>query len=606
MNYLIGLIATISAFVSPLHQKDLERIQELNQRSEYFLNVNRDSVCHIAARVYRYEIDRFPKEKVKNLLMLGMCQKYGGGMDSAYALFTQAKFLAEELIMKKELGISHWYSGKVLFETNEVEKARPLYTKAEKILQDAAEFELQFKVLNGLAYLEQKQGNLALSLEYHMKVLEIIDRENFQDFKLRTYANIADIYLQLGNRAKGLEFNAKSLLVKDTSSYKGHLVSGMVQRASLFEGASHSDSSLYFFQRALHLCQEFELAEDFVHFNIGLYHNKIGDNQRAIKNFRKAIDLGKAVVQVSDYCIAASRSYLRLNRYDSALYFAEKGYELAKKGSLKQKISESSKILADIFKANGDMTTANRFLYEYAVYRDSVFMGADSRRLTEMQVKIETIDRRHEIELLKAKAELESFRRLIILRGGSLLVFLLVVVIALIVTRYKQKTKAQQYKAASLKNEIEKGRHDLHSQSLHLIRVNNNVLEIEEKLKELKPKVQGHSMEVQRLINTIRVNKSQEKDWENFNNYFNGLNSGFTDRLRDEFPSLTINEIRLCALLKMNLLNGEIASILNVETRSVTMSKYRLKKKLNLQEDVDLSKFLSSFETFSEVEKRYA
>lgn len=296
--------------------------------------------------------------------------------------------------------------------------------------------------------------------------------------------------------------------------------------------------------------------------------------------------------------------FLNVNR-DSALFFIEEGYQRAMKEDLKQEIHESSKMLVDIFTAKRDVAMSNNFLYEYTTYQDSDFVGSELRKLTELQVQLETIDKAREIELLKSEAEHEAFTRLIIIRAGSLVVFILFGVIALIITRHRKKQEAQQYTTASLQNEIQKGRHDLSNQSLHLIRVNKSVLEIEEKLKELKPKVQDHSMEVQRLINTIRVNKSQDKDWENFNNYFNGLNSGFADQMREQFPSLTINEIRLSALLKMNLLTCEIASILNVETRSVTMSKYRLKKKLNLGEEIDLCAFLLNLE-FPQEEKKYS
>jgi len=44
----------------------------------------------------------------------------------------------------------------------------------------------------------------------------------------------------------------------------------------------------------------------------------------------------------------------------------------------------------------------------------------------------------------------------------------------------------------------------------------------------------------------------------------------------------------------MNLTTKEIASMLNVLPDSVLKSKYRLKKKLALEKDMDLTQFLNS------------
>ncbi len=55
---------------------------------------------------------------------------------------------------------------------------------------------------------------------------------------------------------------------------------------------------------------------------------------------------------------------------------------------------------------------------------------------------------------------------------------------------------------------------------------------------------------------------------------------------------MTEKEIRLASFLKMNLSTKEIASILNVMPDSVLKSKYRLKKKLNLEKDESLYQYL--------------
>jgi FixJ family two-component response regulator len=65
--------------------------------------------------------------------------------------------------------------------------------------------------------------------------------------------------------------------------------------------------------------------------------------------------------------------------------------------------------------------------------------------------------------------------------------------------------------------------------------------------------------------------------------------------LSEKFPNLTISDKKLCAYLKMDLSSKDIAPLLNMSFRSVEMSRYRLRKKMELERDVNLSDFLQNF-----------
>jgi DNA-binding NarL/FixJ family response regulator len=50
----------------------------------------------------------------------------------------------------------------------------------------------------------------------------------------------------------------------------------------------------------------------------------------------------------------------------------------------------------------------------------------------------------------------------------------------------------------------------------------------------------------------------------------------------------------MCALIKMGHENREIATLLNIEVASVKMAKYRLKKKLMVDESDDLTTYFDT------------
>ncbi len=59
-----------------------------------------------------------------------------------------------------------------------------------------------------------------------------------------------------------------------------------------------------------------------------------------------------------------------------------------------------------------------------------------------------------------------------------------------------------------------------------------------------------------------------------------------------KFPELTQNDLRLCSYIKMRLPNKEVARMLNVDTASIHMSHYRIKKKMKLEKETDLAGFI--------------
>jgi DNA-binding CsgD family transcriptional regulator len=86
-----------------------------------------------------------------------------------------------------------------------------------------------------------------------------------------------------------------------------------------------------------------------------------------------------------------------------------------------------------------------------------------------------------------------------------------------------------------------------------------------------------------------------DTDWEQFTERFDQVHSEFIKRLRVEFPELTPKDQRLCAYLRMNLASKEIAPLLNISIRGVEISRYRLRKKLHLGKDVNLTDFLLKY-----------
>lgn len=116
--------------------------------------------------------------------------------------------------------------------------------------------------------------------------------------------------------------------------------------------------------------------------------------------------------------------------------------------------------------------------------------------------------------------------------------------------------------------------------------------DLESNLKEDSIKVLRK--ELNKLVDGINYNIDSREDWENFKKYFNMVHSGYLDKLKELHTSLSDAEIRHCIFIKLHMQTKEIANILHIDPRTVQSSRYRIKKKMKLDENISLKEYLIS------------
>ena len=85
---------------------------------------------------------------------------------------------------------------------------------------------------------------------------------------------------------------------------------------------------------------------------------------------------------------------------------------------------------------------------------------------------------------------------------------------------------------------------------------------------------------------------SQTEEWRNAMNSLKLSQEGFFNHLMKKHPNLTPHDLRLCSYLRMNFTTKEIAKLLNISSRAVEISRYRLRRKMNLGHDIYLTEYL--------------
>ena len=151
----------------------------------------------------------------------------------------------------------------------------------------------------------------------------------------------------------------------------------------------------------------------------------------------------------------------------------------------------------------------------------------------------------------------------------------------------------EELKTKELNLQIEFKSKQLTTHALNMMQKNkllkNLISEIDDIIKHAKPEVKTELNKIKRLI---KQSVKNDKEWDAFKLYFEQINKGFFDKLISINQSLNIYDLRHCALIKLNLNIKETASVLNLSPNTIKSARYRLKKKLMLENNDDLYDFL--------------
>ncbi len=135
---------------------------------------------------------------------------------------------------------------------------------------------------------------------------------------------------------------------------------------------------------------------------------------------------------------------------------------------------------------------------------------------------------------------------------------------------------------------------ELANSTYHIIRKNKFLNTLKQELSTLTKAAKSDfvEQELKKISRKIDRDINNEKNWEVFDRYFDEVHQEFLERLRERHPDLSPKELRLSAYLRMNISTKEIAPLMNISIRGVEISRYRLRKKLDLDREVNLTEYL--------------
>ena len=159
--------------------------------------------------------------------------------------------------------------------------------------------------------------------------------------------------------------------------------------------------------------------------------------------------------------------------------------------------------------------------------------------------------------------------------------------------KIKNEREVVKLQKEKLDQELDHKNKELASYVMGMIQKNEKMGSIRDSISELIP-IAGNELQkrLSRVVKNIEDEIGEDTNWDKFTVSFNMIHDNFLKRFAEQYSSMTHNDLRICAYIRMNLSNKEIANLLNVSVRTIESTRYRVRKKLELESDTNLNDYI--------------
>ncbi len=512
----------------------------------------------------------------------------------------------------------------VYFGEGEYSKCDSVVKQAQKSLTNENDTSLRLTLLFIQTELIKQKGNYDDCLLNYFKAVKLAKLSKDSMRLALAYYNISSVNILNQRIDKAEDYCLKSLAIFSSIKDSIKLTNCFVQLSIIYKNKQDFSQSKLYLNKAI----KFYKSHNY-QLNLAICYNNLGNNllgesnlEQAIEYYKKAVEISKALK--SPYGLAIrygniAEAYLKKNEFKIAKLYIDSSMTIAKKIEAKETILSNYERLKVFYKSTKHLDSALQYSNQYTKLKVELVKLESDKINKELENKykdeLQLISAKSRIDLLeKDKLVKHKDQERIVLIFIFVIILILLIAISIYVYYRKQKRIAKmdaqifakekafmdserKLNIAEIKNKEQEKQQlekELEYKSKELVNFALQIVEKNDFLEELLIKIkENDNNSKQDLIHFIKQNTFLENEKEEFQANIEQVNEAFFFKLRKKFSNLTKDEERLSALLRINLSSKEISAIFNISPSSVDMKRYRLRKKLQLTKDENITDFLN-------------
>lgn len=477
---------------------------------------------------------------------------------------------------------------------------------ARVLTTDSSYWPLRFAavIANYQSIYKNAMGRYEAGLQSSLQALTLFEKVGDTRSEAATLIAAGNIYRKLAQYpAAMLQFRraAKAFNTLGDQNAIGVSYEGI---AMVFDDLHQVDSAKLYFEKALTIASAAgnKRVLGTLYNNMGAMYYNAKAYAQADEYYEKAFAIRGGEEKATPYdhataMINLGQTAFKLGNMTKAANYLTKGLRIAHELHLPEFEKSALEGLIEYHKAMKNYQQALAYQDTLLVVKDSLFVADSKTRIAEMQVKYETEKKEQEIALL----QIESYNAELKQRFwmGGLLVSVIVSLLGFYTLRNRKARMQAELLVTRKEKELIEGQLSYKDKELvnfaTFITEKNDFLEtVLQRLDSLDVSQEAGKKQLDNLILLIRDHMNLTGSREEFNAHLSTVYESFIQKLEDRYPDLTEHEKRLATLLRVNLTSKQIASVFNISPKSVDMGRYRLRKKMGLNNDQDIHQILNN------------
>jgi tetratricopeptide (TPR) repeat protein len=521
--------------------------------------------------------------------------------DSSMMLAKRASELATKFSDSSGMAKAYFLQGENFFIREQLVEARTAYLNSLGMLTYWGNEHMAGEIFLMLGRISLAYESYYSAMTYMMRSLDIAERTENLDLSIETYNWIAISFKLMGSDERFREKTVETLI----NLAELHYVMKEYEKAeeyyllSIDELSRHKDSGWIAGVVIMLGDIKFELSEF----------------ESAKNYYREALELTGDIddrkVLMGNYFIA--EAYIRLARisvvaenYFEAKDLLKRSLNIAEKNNYNRHTIEATLLLSNVYESIGNQDSAFLLFKYHDHLRDSIYnlLNISEAMSVEMEYNHHKALELKRMTLMQQELEYrEKFRFYQFLTVAAILLFVIAILL-FVIFRIRQQNRLKEEKIQQillliekekLAGEVDSKESQLSTSLVYLLKNNNFLINFAEQLKEaINLNKHNNLKEYRDLLKKLNDVLTKES-WDEFEVRFNKVHRSFNENLLKDFPDLTPNDLKLCALLRLNMTTKDIETITYQSANAIGVARHRLRAKLGLGRDENLVAFLSKY-----------
>lgn len=437
---------------------------------------------------------------------------------------------------------------------------------------------------------------LEYAVTYTMNGLEINEKNSFENSPI-DYQVVGELLYKIREYEESVQFSLKALKIWEFGQVQKDIQRMMWACNTIalgFHRLQNYDSAFFYYNKAMLYADELKLD---------IWKGIISGNMGQIYFAQKKYDTALTLLQ-TDYNISkkdklydnaanslqwAARTQLQLGNNEVALQYVREAFYLLEKIPNMNYLRNTYQAATEVFKSLENYDSAFYYNTKYGALNDSLERVVALSGIAVSKARANDEKSRYRIQSLQKEKEKQVFQRNILIAA----IILFGVVGFLVITKQRLKAKLEVARAEQEKQRMQQemvfAREQLNMFTENIVEKTNMIEKLEEQVRD-----KTVSTEQQMLITELgQQTILTEDDWIKFKILFEKIYPTFFKQIKKTAPDITLAEMRMAALVLLQLTSKQTAAILGISVDSVHKTRQRLRQRLQLNSDVNLDDYIA-------------